>query len=115
MECDRSQPASVRRLQTHLSSRGVDSDHRQRSVEGAKLYTDVVIRWRGTGLCVRVCVCVQYFVSSGFAFVHADSTAEVCAVEAVPLEHLDGAAVKEVRVPLTPLFLPPPKHHLEQR
>jgi hypothetical protein len=44
----------------------------------------------------------QYFVSSGFAFVHPDSTAEVCAVEAVPLEHLDGAAVKEVRSRCTP-------------
>jgi len=28
----------------------------------------------------------KYFVSGGFAFVHADSTADVCAVEAVPVE-----------------------------
>ena len=28
----------------------------------------------------------QYFVSSGFAFVHADSTTDICAVEAVPVE-----------------------------
>ena len=39
---------------------------------------------------------LQYFVSSGFAFIHADSTAEVCAVEAVPLDQIDPAAVKEV-------------------
>ena len=38
---------------------------------------------------------MQYFVSSGFAFVHADSTTDVCAVEAVPLEQLDGEAVKQ--------------------
>lgn len=36
----------------------------------------------------------KYFVSSGFAFVHANSQAEVCAVEAVPLDQLDGEAVK---------------------
>ncbi len=39
----------------------------------------------------------QYFVSSGFAFVHADSTTDVCAVEAVPLEQLDHDAVKQAR------------------
>jgi len=37
----------------------------------------------------------KYFVSSGFAFVHADSTADICAVEAIPLEQLDGEAVKK--------------------
>ena len=37
----------------------------------------------------------KYFVSGGFAFVHADSTADVCAVEAVPVEHLDGDAVRK--------------------
>lgn len=37
----------------------------------------------------------QYFVSSGFAFVHADSTTDICAVEAVPLEQLDHEAVKQ--------------------
>ncbi|CAD7702047.1 unnamed protein product [Ostreobium quekettii] len=36
----------------------------------------------------------KYFVSSGFAFVHADSTADVCAVEAVQVEDLDPEAVK---------------------
>lgn len=34
----------------------------------------------------------SYFVSSGFAFVRADRT-DVCAVEAVKLEDVDGAAV----------------------
>jgi len=36
----------------------------------------------------------KYFVSSGFAFVHPNSQAEVCAVEAIPLDQLDGEAVK---------------------
>jgi F-type H+-transporting ATPase subunit delta len=36
----------------------------------------------------------KYFVSSGFAFVHANSTLDVCAIEAVPLEDLDPAAIK---------------------
>jgi F-type H+-transporting ATPase subunit delta len=36
----------------------------------------------------------KYFVSGGFAFVHDDSTADVCAVEAVPLEDLDPEAIK---------------------
>ena len=37
----------------------------------------------------------KYFVSSGFAFVHADSTTDICAVEAVPVEQLDPEAVKK--------------------
>ena len=37
----------------------------------------------------------QYFVSSGFAFVHANSVTDVMAVEAVPVEQLDGEAVKK--------------------
>lgn len=37
----------------------------------------------------------KYFVSSGFAFIHANSSAEVCAVEAVPLEQLDHSIVKQ--------------------
>lgn len=37
----------------------------------------------------------KYFVSSGFAFVHADSTTDICAVEAVPVEQLDAEAVKK--------------------
>lgn len=36
----------------------------------------------------------KYFVSSGFAFVHADSTTDVCAVEAVKLDELDPEAVR---------------------
>ena len=36
----------------------------------------------------------KYFVSSGFAFVHADSTADVVAVEAVKLDELDQDAVR---------------------
>lgn len=36
----------------------------------------------------------KFFVSAGFAFVHADSSAEVCAVEAVPLEDIDPDAVR---------------------
>lgn len=36
----------------------------------------------------------KYFVSSGFAFVHADSTAEIVAVEAVKLDELDTEAVR---------------------
>jgi len=35
----------------------------------------------------------KYFVSSGFAFVHPDSSTDVCCVEAVPVEELDPAAV----------------------
>ena len=35
----------------------------------------------------------RYFVSSGFAFVHPDSSADICAVEAVPVDDLDPAAV----------------------
>mmetsp|Transcript_11896 Transcript_11896/g.51224 ORF Transcript_11896/g.51224 Transcript_11896/m.51224 type:complete len:215 (+) Transcript_11896:73-717(+) len=37
----------------------------------------------------------KYFVSSGFAFVHANSVTDVMAVEAVPVEQLDGEAVKK--------------------
>ena len=36
----------------------------------------------------------KYFVSSGFAFVHADSSTDVCAVEAVKLDDLDADAVR---------------------
>lgn len=36
----------------------------------------------------------KYFVSSGFAFVHADSSADVVAVEAVKLDDLDTEAVR---------------------
>ena len=36
----------------------------------------------------------KYFVSGGFAFVHDDSSADVCAVEAIKLEDFDPEAVK---------------------
>ncbi|KAL6772071.1 ATP16 [Auxenochlorella protothecoides x Auxenochlorella symbiontica] len=36
----------------------------------------------------------KYFVSGGFAFIHADSTTDVCAVEAVPLSDIDSDAVR---------------------
>eukprot|EP00884_Botryococcus_braunii_P015347 jgi/Botrbrau1/2496/Bobra.0226s0052.1 len=36
----------------------------------------------------------KYFVSSGFAFIHADSSAEICAVEAVKVSDLDPEAVR---------------------
>lgn len=36
----------------------------------------------------------KYFVSSGFAFVHPDSSADISAVECVPLEQLDAEAAK---------------------
>lgn len=44
----------------------------------------------------------QYFVSSGFAFIHADSTTDVCAVEAVPIEQLDPELVKQVSLSTGP-------------
>ena len=36
----------------------------------------------------------KLFVSSGFAFVHANSTADICAVEAVKLDELDPEAIR---------------------
>lgn len=46
----------------------------------------------------------KYFVSSGFAFVHADSTADICAIEAVPVEQLDPEAVKKGLADFTAKF-----------
>lgn len=37
----------------------------------------------------------QYFVSSGFAFVHANSVADIVAIEAVPLDRLDPDEVRK--------------------
>ncbi|CAK9133467.1 unnamed protein product [Ilex paraguariensis] len=37
----------------------------------------------------------KYFVSSGFAFVHANSFADIIAVEAVPIEQIDPALVQK--------------------
>lgn len=36
----------------------------------------------------------KYFVAAGFAFIHPDSTTDLCAVEAVKLEELDPEAVR---------------------
>jgi len=36
----------------------------------------------------------KYFVAAGFAFIHADSSTDVCAVEAVKVEDLDPEAVR---------------------
>ncbi|KAF6165153.1 hypothetical protein GIB67_000737 [Kingdonia uniflora] len=37
----------------------------------------------------------KYFVSSGFAFIHANSFADIVAVEAVPLDRIDPAQVQK--------------------
>lgn len=37
----------------------------------------------------------QYFVSSGFAFVHANSVADVVAIEAIPLDRFDPEEVRK--------------------
>lgn len=37
----------------------------------------------------------KYFVSSGFAFIHANSVADVIAVEAVPLDRIDANLVQK--------------------
>ncbi|KAM7493295.1 hypothetical protein LguiB_027904 [Lonicera macranthoides] len=37
----------------------------------------------------------KYFVSSGFAFVHANSYADIIAVEAVPIDQIDAALVQK--------------------
>lgn len=36
----------------------------------------------------------KYFVAAGFAFIHADSSTDLCAVEAVKLDELDPEAVR---------------------
>ncbi|XP_022739016.1 ATP synthase subunit delta', mitochondrial [Durio zibethinus] len=37
----------------------------------------------------------KYFLSSGFALIHANSVADIVAVEAVPLDHIDPALVQK--------------------
>ncbi|OAY49459.1 ATP synthase subunit delta', mitochondrial [Manihot esculenta] len=37
----------------------------------------------------------KYFVSSGFAFIHANSFADIIAVEAVPLDQIDASLVQK--------------------
>ncbi|OMP00807.1 ATPase, F1 complex, delta/epsilon subunit [Corchorus olitorius] len=38
---------------------------------------------------------IKYFVSGGFAFVHANSVADIIAVEAVPLDRIDASLVQK--------------------
>ncbi|ONK80387.1 uncharacterized protein A4U43_C01F17110 [Asparagus officinalis] len=44
----------------------------------------------------------KYFVSSGFAFIHANSFAELVAVEAVPIDHIDPNLVQKGLADFTP-------------
>lgn len=37
----------------------------------------------------------KYFVSSGFAFIHANSVTDIIAVEAVPLDQIDASQVQK--------------------
>uniref|UniRef100_A0A6N2NG49 ATP synthase subunit delta', mitochondrial n=1 Tax=Salix viminalis TaxID=40686 RepID=A0A6N2NG49_SALVM len=37
----------------------------------------------------------KYFVSSGFAFIHANSIADIVAIEAVPLDQIDSSLVQK--------------------
>ncbi|KAL2478047.1 ATP synthase subunit delta' [Forsythia ovata] len=37
----------------------------------------------------------KYFVSSGFAFIHSNSVADIMAAEAVPIEQVDPASVQK--------------------
>ncbi|KAF9609782.1 hypothetical protein IFM89_018230 [Coptis chinensis] len=37
----------------------------------------------------------KYFVSSGFAFIHANSFADIVVVEAVPLDQIDASQVQK--------------------
>lgn len=37
----------------------------------------------------------KYFVSSGFAFIHANSYADIIAVEAVPIDRVDASLVQK--------------------
>ncbi|CAN6579614.1 unnamed protein product [Malus baccata var. baccata] len=37
----------------------------------------------------------KYFVSSGFAFIHANSVADIVAVEAVPIDQIDASLVQK--------------------
>lgn len=60
----------------------------------------------------------KYFVAAGFAFIHADSSTDLCAVEAVKLDQLDPEAVRaglteytaklassQVQLPLTSVYI----------
>jgi F-type H+-transporting ATPase subunit delta len=37
----------------------------------------------------------KYFLSSGFAFIHANSVADIIAIEAVPIDHIDQSFVQK--------------------
>ncbi|XP_062147362.1 ATP synthase subunit delta', mitochondrial [Alnus glutinosa] len=37
----------------------------------------------------------KYFLSSGFAFIHANSVADIIAIEAVPIDHIDPSFVQK--------------------
>lgn len=37
----------------------------------------------------------KYFISSGFAFIHANSYADIIAVEAVPVDQIDASLVQK--------------------
>lgn len=37
----------------------------------------------------------KYFVSSGFAFIHANSVADIVVVEAVPIDQIDASLVQK--------------------
>lgn len=43
----------------------------------------------------------SYFISSGFAFVHSSSVADIIVIEAVPIEQVDPASVRERLVEFT--------------
>ena len=38
---------------------------------------------------------IKYFVSSGFAFIHANSVADIIAIEAIPLDRIDANLVQK--------------------
>jgi F-type H+-transporting ATPase subunit delta len=37
----------------------------------------------------------KYFLSSGFAFIHANSVADIIAIEAFPIDHIDPSSVQK--------------------
>ncbi|KAK4488570.1 hypothetical protein RD792_004336 [Penstemon davidsonii] len=43
----------------------------------------------------------KYFISSGFAFVHSNSIADIIAIEAVPVEQIDPSSVQKGLVEFT--------------
>ncbi|GMN48274.1 hypothetical protein TIFTF001_017448 [Ficus carica] len=47
---------------------------------------------------------IKYFVSSGFAFIHANSFTDIIAVEAVPLDKIDANQVQKGLAEFTQKF-----------